>query len=220
MAEGEALLNRSIASDGYVMPTVGDTSRYIDLGQVDFDALKEQFEKGRKTTEAQHLRLSVADKLARMVAVNPTRKNLLEEFQRMIDEYNAGSAKIEEFFAKLMAFARRLNDEDKRGVAEQLTEEELAIFDLLTKPDVELSASDERKVKKVAKDLLETLKREKLTLDWRKQQSTRATVRYTIETALDKELPRTCTPELYEAKCDAVWQHVYDVYAGGMAHGA
>ena len=201
------------------MPTVGDESRYINLSLIDFDGLKEQFEKGRRTTEAQRLRLSIADKLARMVAVNPTRKNLLEEFQRMIDEYNSGSANVEAFFAKLMAFAQRLNDEDKRGVAEQLTEEELAIFDLLTKPDVELSAADERKVKKVAKDLLETLKREKLTLDWRKQQSTRATVRYTIETALDKDLPRTYTPELYEAKCDAVWQHVYDVYAGGMAAG-
>ena len=220
MAEVEALLNRSIASGGYLMPAVGDVSRYIDLTQVDFDALRDQFEQGRKTTEAQRLRLSIADKLARMVAVNPTRKNLLEEFQRMIDEYNSGSANVEAFFAKLMAFAQRLNDEEKRGVAEQLTEEELAIFDLLTKPDVQLSPSDERKVKKVAKELLDTLKREKLTLDWRKQQSTRATVRYTIETALDKELPRTYTPELYEAKCDAVWQHVYDVYAGGLAHGA
>ncbi|MCA9643601.1 MAG: type I restriction endonuclease subunit R [Myxococcales bacterium] len=214
MAEVEALLNRSIAADGYVMPAVGDESRYIDLTQVDFDALREEFEKGRKNTEAQKLRLSIQDKLARMVAVNPTRKNLLEEFQRMIDEYNAGSANVEAFFAKLMAFAQRLNEEEKRGIAEQLTEEELAIFDLLTKPDVKLSAKDERQVKTVAKDLLATLKRERLTLDWRKQMSTRASVRHAIETVLDSELPRAYTPEMFGAKCDAVWQHVYEVYSG------
>ena len=82
--------------------------------------------------------------------------NFLEEFQKMIDEYNAGAANIETFFARLMAFTKRLSEEEKRGIAEQLTEEELAIFDLLTKPDVVLTKAEEREVKKVAKELLET----------------------------------------------------------------
>jgi type I restriction enzyme R subunit len=72
----------------------------------------------------------------------------------------------------------------------------------------------------VAKDLLETLKREKLVLDWKKRQTTRAAVRYTIETMLD-QLPRRYTPELYQRKCDAVYQHVFDSFAGqgGIAAG-
>ena len=41
-------------------------------------------------------------------------------------------------------FAKELNEEDKRGVAEQLTEEELAIFDILTKPDARLAAEREK----------------------------------------------------------------------------
>ena len=75
------------------------------------------------------------------------------------------------------------------------------IFDLLTKPEITLTKAEEREVKKVAKQLLETLKREKLVLDWKKRQTTRAAVRYTIETVLD-ELPRTYTPELYQQKCE------------------
>ena len=67
------------------------------------------------------------------------------------------------------------------------------IFDLLTKPEMKLTKAEEREVKKVAKELLETLKREKLVLDWKKRQTTRAAVRYTIETVLD-HLPRTYTP--------------------------
>ena len=52
-----------------------------------------------------------------------------------------------------------------------------------------------------------------LVLDWKKRQATRAAVRYTIETVLD-ELPRTYTPELYQTKCNVVYQHVFDSYAG------
>ena len=87
------------------------------------------------------------------------------------------------------------------------------IFDLLTKPSVELTKLEERDVKRVAKTLLETLKREKLVLDWRKQQTTRAGVRFTIETVLD-ELPRAYSKAVYEQKCDAIYQHFYDSYRG------
>lgn len=89
----------------------------------------------------------------------------------------------------------------------------MAIFDLLTKPEIKLTSTEEREVKKVAKQLLETLKREKLVLDWRKRQATRAAVRFTVETVLD-ELPRIYTPELYQQKCEVVYQHVFDSYSG------
>ncbi len=47
----------------------------------------------------------------------------------MIDEYNAGSRNVEMFFADLVEFTQELNLEDKRAISENLTEEELAIFD-------------------------------------------------------------------------------------------
>jgi type I restriction enzyme R subunit len=214
MGEVEALLNRSIAAEGYVMPPVSnDPTRYIDLSQIDFEALKEHFDKGRKTTEAQKLRARIAVRLAQMVRLNPTRIDFLEEFNKMIDEYNAGASNVETFFAKLMAFMKKLSDEEKRGLAEQLTEEELVIFDLLTKPEIALTKQETMDVKKVAKALLAKLKQEKLVLDWRKQQTTRAMVFTTIQTILD-DLPRAFTKELYEQKCDLVYQHFYESYMG------
>ena len=207
MSDVEALLNKSIAVGGYVTPPVSnDPTRYIDLSQIDFKALKAHFDKGRKSIEAQKLRARLAVKLAQMVKLNRTRMDFLEEFQKMIDEYNAGSSNVETFFARLMAFAKKLNDEDKRGIAEQLSEEELVIFDLLTKPDIRLTKQETADVKKVARTLLEKLKKEKLVLDWRKQQTTRAMVFTTVKDILD-QLPRTYTPELYEQKCDLVYQH-------------
>jgi type I restriction enzyme, R subunit len=197
-----------------IPPVSNDPARYIDQSQVDFEALKDQFDKGRKTIEAQKLRARIAVKLAQMVKVNRTRMDFLEEFRKMIDEYNAGSANVETFFAKLMAFAKKLNDEEKRGIVEQLTEEELVIFDLLTKPAIELTKQETADVKKVAKALLEKLKNEKLVLDWRKQQTTRAMVFTTIRDMLDEQLPRAYSKELFEEKCEGVFRHFYESYGG------
>jgi type I restriction enzyme, R subunit len=63
----------------------------------------------------------------------------------------------------------------------------------------------------VAHDLLDALKREKLALDWRKRQQSRALVRLAIEEVLD-QLPERYSRELYQQKCEVVYQHVYDVY--------
>jgi type I restriction enzyme, R subunit len=213
MEQVEEVLDQSIATEGYVIKPSAVAANYIDLSQIDFELLKRQFDTGRKAIAAQKLRNQLAVKVGQMVLANKTRMNFLEEFQKMIDEYNSGAANIETFFARLMAFTQRLSDEEKRGIAEQLSEEELTLFDLLTKPDPVLTKAEERQVKRVAQGLLETLKREKLVLDWRKRQTTRASVRYTIETVLD-QLPRTYTPELYQKKCDVVYQHFFDAYSG------
>ena len=110
-------------------------------------------------------------------------------------------------------FIEELNEEDRRGVAEQLSEEELTLFDVLTKPELDMKKKEKEAVKKVARLLLQTLKEAKLVLDWRKKQRTRAGVYTTIKTVLD-ELPRVYSPELYTEKCDVVYQHIYDCYQG------
>ncbi|MGA7222395.1 MAG: type I restriction endonuclease subunit R [Candidatus Acidiferrales bacterium] len=188
MEKVDELLDKSVSTEGYVIRPSATAQNYIDLSKIDFEALKQKFEKGRKPIEVQKLRGQIAQKLVRMVRLNRTRMNFLEEFQKMIDEYNAGASNLETLFDRLMAFTKRLSEEEKRGISEHLTEEELAVFDLLTKPEMTLTKADERDVKKVAKELLETLKREKLVLDWKKAQTKRAAVLFTIETVLDHDL--------------------------------
>ncbi len=90
----------------------------------------------------------------------------------------------------------------------------MAIFDLLTRPDPGLSPKETAAVKQTARDLLATLKREKLVLDWRSRQQTRAEVQRAIELLLDETLPATYATEDYRRRCDAVYQHVYDAYYG------
>jgi type I restriction enzyme R subunit len=139
--------------------------------------------------------------------------DFLERFQKLIDAYNAGSKNIEELFAELVKFAQSLNEEEQRALAEGLTEEELSLFDILTKPDPKLTKAQEAEVKRVAKGLLETLKKEKLVLDWRTRQQPRAAVRQFIEIELNK-LPEAYTPDIFETKCDRAYRHVFDHYVG------
>jgi type I restriction enzyme, R subunit len=61
--------------------------------------------------------------------------------------------------------------------------------------------------------LLAKLKTEKLVLDWRKQQTTRAGVLTTIKEVLD-ELPRAYTKELYEQNAMPCISTSYDAYTG------
>ena len=88
-----------------------------------------------------------------------------------------------------------------------IPQEELAVFDLLTKPGMKLTQKQEKEVKKIASELLTKLKEEKLVLDWRKRQKTQAGVRLCIETLLD-DLPEVYTDEQYELKCEVLYQHV------------
>jgi type I restriction enzyme, R subunit len=211
----ENLLDDSVAAKAYVIAAAEseDGGHLIDLSQIDFEALATKFDTGRRHIEAERLKGSLAAKLISLVRANPTRLDYMERFQALIDEYNAGSLNVEQFFQQLVTFARSLSQEEQRGIAENLTEEQLAVFDLLTKPDLRLSEKETAEVRRVAQELLDTLKREKLVLDWRKRQQTRASVRLCIEQTLDW-LPEVYTPELFGEKCDAVYQHVFDSYFG------
>ncbi|HEY60382.1 MAG TPA: type I restriction endonuclease subunit R [Anaerolineae bacterium] len=216
MEEVEDLLDKSVSPIGYKIREGSgkyERERLYDLSKIDFDALARRFEKSRKRIEAEKLRGIISNKLKKMVRLNKSRLNYLEKFQQIIDEYNLGASSVDVLFAKLLSFAKELNEEEQRGIAENLNEEELAIFDLLTRPDMKLSKKDENNVKKVACELLETLIAERLVLDWRKRQQTRAAVRLAIEVNLEN-LPAVFETDIYNKKCNLVYQHIYDSYFG------
>ncbi|WP_228062027.1 type I restriction enzyme endonuclease domain-containing protein [Coleofasciculus sp. LEGE 07081] len=200
----------SIGTLNYVIP---DSTELIDLSQIDFDTLQARFNQGYKRTAAETLRGAINDQLTQMVRLNKSRMNYLDKFQQMIDQYNAGCRNVETFFAELVEFAQELQVEDKRAIAENLEEEELAIFDLLTKPDITLTETEKLDLKKVARELLDTLKQEKLVLDWHRRQQSKVAVKVAIEEILD-QLPENYSTEVYQRKCEEVYQHVYESYSG------
>lgn len=213
MQQVEELLDRSIAPVPYIIKEDDDQPLH-DLSQIDFDKLKEKFNQGRKRTEAEKLRALLSMKLETMLTENPTRKDFMEKFQKLIDAYNSGSMNIEVFFKKLVDLTADLQVEDQRAIRENLSEEELALFDILTKPVPELAEKEKAQVKKVCKELLETLKAEKLVLDWRKKDRARSDVRRTLEIVFDRGLPESYDEGIYNEKCELAFHHIFTSYYG------
>ena len=214
----EALLNQSIAPQSYAIVQEQDlqhqrTEQRIDLSRIDFDTLK-KFKTAHKRIEVEKLRSAINTKLAALIRLNKNRMDYQTRFEQMISEYNEASTDVNLFLEELIEFASALNQEAARATTEQLSEEELTVFDILTHPDPELTLLERAEVKDATKKLLETLKQEKLILDWRKQERSRAEVRLTVEKTLDDELPEPYTPALFNQKCEAVYQHIYDSYYG------
>uniref|UniRef100_UPI00262669EA type I restriction endonuclease subunit R n=1 Tax=Metallibacterium sp. TaxID=2940281 RepID=UPI00262669EA len=218
MDDVEALLNDSIATEGYHIGPASTPEALINLSEIDFKTLQDKFDQGgHKRTEAEKLRRLIQGRLDAMVQLNPSRADLAEKFQQLIDAYNAGSKNIEELFDELVRFTRELSAEEQRAVAENLSEEELALFDILTKPEPRLSKAEEAEVKRVCRDLLATLKREKLVLDWREKQQAKAAVMQTIKLQM-RSLPKPYTRDVQQEKFARAFAHIYDHYSGA-GHG-
>jgi type I restriction enzyme R subunit len=184
----------------------------IDLSKIDFQALADKFKtKRNKKTELEELKALIAAHLARMVQLNPTRADFREKFEALIASYNAGSRSIEEVYKQLLQLSMQLSQEQQRHIRENLSEEELAVFDILLQSAPDLSDSDRAKVKHSARELVEKIK-QLLVLNWQQKSEARAKLKLLIQDALDECLPRAYTPELYQQKCEAVFAHVEQAY--------
>ena len=184
----------------------------LDLSKINFEALASRFKQSKhKNTDLEMLKAAIRDKLEKMVELNRTRADFSEKFEELIESYNAGSRTIEALYQELLELSNSLNVEEQRHVRENMTEEELVIFDILTRPSPELGTEERAEVKKVARKLLARLK-ELLVLNWRQKSTARSQLKLTIEDTLDSELPRAYTPELYQQKCSAVFEHVFESY--------
>ena len=196
MADINALLDRSIAADGFRIAGEGsgETGRRtpLDLSAIDFEALAKRFATTtRKNIELAQLRAAVRTQLDTLVRANPTRADFLTTFEALIESYNAGSRNIDELFQDLLALSRSLSDEEQRHVRERLTEEELTVFDLLTRPGPDLAPAERDEVKKVARHLLDRVHVALAqNVNWRGKVQARAQVREAIATVLDEGLPR------------------------------
>ena len=216
MTEVESLLDRSIAPEGYLIEIPPDSydMNQVDLSQIDFEQLSEQFQTEHKRIEAERLRGAINTKLTMMIHLNKNRMDYQAKFEQMIAEYNAGTIGVDDFVEGLFNFANELHQEDQRAGTEEFTEEELAVFDLLTQHEPHLTVPERNEVKTAVRRLLETLKRGKLGLDWRKWTQSKAEVKDTVSNILDDELPEPYTPELFNQKSEVVYQHIYDSYYG------
>lgn len=204
------VLDESIT--GADMP--GKPAPLIDLSKIDLEALRKRLEKSKhRNTDLEMLKAAIRAQLEKLIRFNRTRADYLEKFEELIESYNNGSQSIEETLKKLLNLTGSLTEEEHRHIRENLSEEQLTVYDILTRPGPELTTEEREEVKKVARQVLARLN-SLLALDWRRQTQARAKVRLAIEDTLDGGLPKPYTPEIYQSKCSALFEHVYESYYG------
>jgi type I restriction enzyme R subunit len=185
-------------------------ARFYDLSQIDLERLRSEFLKKvtRKAKAVQDIRQLVEDKLAQMVAQNPRRMDYFRKYTEIIADYNREKDRVtvEETFARLVDLAKSLNAEQRRAAEEGLSEEELALFDLLQKEN--LSTAERERVKAASKSLLSAVRRLVAPLErWREKEQTQAEVETLILDHVYQELP---TPPFGEEEKTAIAKMAYD----------
>ena len=191
------------------------TGTRFDISKIDFDLLRKEFAKMKH----QNLVLKDIDELIKqrieaMLRNNPNRINFYEEYQRIIQEYNAEQdrASIEKTFMALIDLSKSLDQEEKRFVREGFTDDEqLTIYDLLFKENI--SKSDIDKLKKVSVDLLVMVKNRIATLhNWREKETTTAIIGQLIHDTLYQELPESYDISEIEPYSKKLYEYIHERY--------
>ena len=170
-----------------------------------------------KATALQDIREIVEEKLAQMLARNPSRMDYQQKYEEIVADYNREKDRvtIEETFRRLTELIEELDAEQQRAVEEGLSEDELALFDLLKKEDLGRAARE--RVKQASRDLLASINERLKDLDrfWEKEQ-TKAEVKILILNEVYANLPTPpFTPEEKEAVAAEVYTHVWQQAVNG-----
>jgi type I restriction enzyme R subunit len=188
-----------------------------DISKIDFERLRKEFETSKtKRTTVKNLKEAIESKLNKLLMQNPLRTDYQKYYEQLVEEYNLEKDRltIEQTFAALLKFDCKLGIEEKRAMREGLTEETLVLFDLLSKPD--LSKKEIDRIKKVAVDLLETLKAESLKIaNWRDRESSRDTVKQQIFDFLYDDrtgLPNGYDDDAIQTLAENTYWHIYRAY--------
>ena len=191
----------------------------FDLSKIDLERLREEFAKKarHKATAIQDIRDLVEKKLAEMLARNPMRMDYQIKYEEIVAAYNAEKDRtsVEDAFRRLIELVNSLDEEQKRSAREDLSEDELAIFDLLQKDGLDKTARE--RVKQASRELLGSLQQRLAALDhfWEKEQ-TKAEVQVFIMDEVYTNLPTPpFTKEEKELIASNVYAHVWQQAMSG-----
>jgi type I restriction enzyme R subunit len=196
--------------------TLGDK---VDLSTIDFAKLRDEFSKRvkRKHATLEDIREVVERKLQQMLARNPMRMDYYKKYQEIIADYNREKDRVtvEDTFSRLLDLAQSLDSEMQRAAQEGLSDDELALFDLLYK-DV-LSKADREKLEQASRSLLTSLVQLLAPMPhWTRTEQTRAEVEVFILDRLYESLPiPPFSPDEAETLSHRVYEYVWQRAANG-----
>lgn len=192
-------------------------SRRFNISGINFELLRREFARSReKNLVLKDIQDLLKERIARMLADNPSRINFYEKYKEIINEYNIEQNRvtIEKTFEELMKLSRELEEEEKRYIREGFeNDEQLSMFDVLMKDD--LSKEDIRKLKKVSVELLDKIKKLLATMDHPfDKHETQSIILNTIRDTLWEGLPDSYPDDSLAYYRNVVYSYVSQRYGG------
>jgi type I restriction enzyme R subunit len=209
LKELHRIVNEAIRAQTTAADPPGESTFY-DLSNIDLEKLRDEFARKvhRKATAIQDIREIVEQKLTDMLKYNPLRMDYYKRYQEIIADYNREKDRvsIEATFARLVALAASLDEEQRRVMEEGLTEEEYALFCMLLRDD--LGKAERERVKAASQSLLREIQALLAPLEqWTQKEQTQAEVEVFI---LDHLYPLLPSPPFTDDDKQAAAREVYN----------
>ena len=177
------LLKHSIKSDG-VINLFSDVKEEFSIFDPKF--LDEVSKMKEKNLAVELLKKLIAEQVIVYKRTNVVKsEKFSERIQRALNSYLNGMLTNEEVIQELLNLAKQITKSQNEGNELGLTNEELAFYDALTKPQAIKDFYENDELIALTKELTETLQKNK-TVDWQRKESARAKMRMLIKKLLKK----------------------------------
>lgn len=177
------LLKQSVQSKG-VLNLFTDVDKEFNLFDTAF--MREVAQMPEKNLSVELLRRLIAEQVRIYKRTNLVKS---EQFSVMLDRvvnsYLNGLLTNEQVIEELMKMAQEIADAHKLGDEMKLSNEELAFYDALTKPEAVRDFYTNEELIAITKELTEELRKSR-TIDWEKKESARAGMRRIVKHLLKK----------------------------------
>lgn len=177
------LLKQSIKSDG-VINLFSDVEEKFSLFDLNF--LEEVAKMKEKNLAVELLRKLIAEQVQVYSRTNVVKSEKFSEIiRRIMNSYINGLLTNEQVIQELLNLANQIFAANKEGTKLGLTNEELAFYDALTKPEAIKDFYTNEELIKLTKELTDTLRKNR-TIDWKERNDARAKMRMMIKRLLKK----------------------------------
>lgn len=177
------LLKHSIKSDG-VINLFSDVKEEFSIFDPKF--LEEVSKMKEKNLAVELLKKLIAEQVIVYKRTNVVKsEKFSERIQRALNSYLNGMLTNEEVIQELLNLAKQITESQNEGNELGLTNEELAFYDALVKPQAIKDFYENDELIALTKELTETLQKNK-TIDWQRKESSRAKMRMLIKKLLKK----------------------------------
>jgi type I restriction enzyme R subunit len=180
------IVSRAVLSDEMV-----DIFAAAGLKKPDISILSDEFLAEVRGMPQRNLAVELLQKLLKGEIRNRSRKNvvLARSFAEMLEQtlrrYQNRAIEAAQVIEELIKMAKDLRELEERGIALDLTEDELAFYDALETNDSAVKVLGDEELREIARELVVAV-RNNVTIDWTMRENVRAKLRVIVKRILKK----------------------------------